>query len=61
MKTVTGHVIAPCAIVHVRPNIHIFNPSDSRAYVEVTDTGEIHVHPLDYGRLIISYMGPEDK
>lgn len=59
MKAVTGHVIPSCAIVHVRDNIHVFNPSDTAAYVEVTELGEVYVKPLTYGRLIISYMGPE--
>lgn len=60
MKT-TWHVIPSCTIVHVTPKIHVFNPSDVNAHVEVTESGEIYVKPLDYGRLIISYMGPDGE
>lgn len=61
VKQTTWHVIPSCAIVHVTSKIHVFNPSDTDAHVEVTESGEIYVKPLTYGRLIISYTGSDDE
>ena len=61
VKQHTGHIIPSHAIVHVSPNTHIFNGSDHRAYVEVSDAGELLIKPLDFGQLVISFGDPEEK
>ena len=59
MKTTTWHVLPSHEITHVTENIAIFNDSESTAHVEVTPGGEVIVKPIDYGRLIVSFLTEE--
>jgi len=59
MKTTTWHVLPSHVITHVTDRIAVFNDSDANAHVEVTADGELLVKPLDFGRLIVSYLAVE--
>lgn len=55
----TWHVLPSYAITHVTDSITVFNDSDHTAHVEVTLNGEVIVKPIDFGRLIISFLSEE--
>ena len=59
MKTTTWHVLPSHEITHVTDDIAIFNDSEYTAHVEVTLNGEVIVKPIDFGRLIISFLAEE--
>lgn len=59
MKTTTWHVLPSHAMTYVTDEIIIFNDSDRDAHVELTPSGELRVKPLDFGRLVISYLAEE--
>jgi hypothetical protein len=59
VKTTTWHVLPSRAITHVAEHVAIFNDSDRDAHVEVLPSGEVIVKPLDFGRLIISFLSEE--
>lgn len=50
VKSVTGRLIPSQTIVHIGPNMHLFNGSDQNIYVEVVnDNGELRVRPPTHG------------
>lgn len=56
MKNVTGHVLPAYTIIHVGPDTHIFNGSDQSVYVELTESGELHIiQPPKSGNLVIKF------
>lgn len=61
MKTTTWHVLLPNEITYVTDRIAVFNDSDKDAHVEVTPSGELLVKPLDFGRLLLSYLPTDDE
>ncbi len=59
MKQITWHVLKPHEITRVTDRIAILNDSEIDAHVEVSLNGEVHVKPLDFGRISIMFMEEE--
>jgi hypothetical protein len=59
VKTTTWHVLPSYTITYVTESVTIFNDSDHVAHVEVLPGGEVIVKPIDFGRLIVSFLAKE--